>query len=502
MISNKLKIVYNTTSSFILQLLTIVSGFVLPNFYLRYYGAENYGLVVSITQYLSLISLCDLGVGAVIQAAIYKPYYDNDTKRLSSIYVTSQQFFKKIAYLLIAYIFILIFIFPQISDSKIDWSYSSILIIVLSIKLFLQYYFGLTNRLFLQSAQYIYIINISSSISLIVNLIVSIILIIQNIELPIVLFVSSIIFIIQPLSFSFFIKKKFNIDKNVPVDNESIPQKWNGMAQHFATIILENSPTIILTILCDLTSVAIYALYHMVTNGIKLAFISIFQSFLPFIGRLVVNNDKDKLKNFFNAFCWFIISFSILIFTITSVTIIPFLKVYTIKMADSNIYINYNLGLLMSAASCLYIIRLPFNYLIHAFGHFKQTQNSAVIEVIINLIITVVAIELWGIAGTAIGMSVALGYRICFFVNYSRKLIEFRYLFLLKILIVNSISSLIIYCITKYVTFDTITYLEWIGKAFLISAYSIVISLSCNYIVFRSQIKLVVSRLLKNKNGA
>lgn len=497
MISNKLKIVYNTTSSFILQLLTIVSGFILPNFYLRYYGAENYGLVVSITQYLSLISLCDLGVGAVIQAAIYKPYYDNDTNRLSSIYVASQQFFKRIAYLLIIYIVLLVFIFPQLSDTKVDWLYSSILIIVLSIKLFLQYYFGITNRLFLQSAQYIYIINIASSISLIVNLVISIVLINKNIELAVVLFISSMIFVIQPLSFSYFIKKKFKIDHKVPVENNAIPQKWNGMAQHFATIILENSPTIILTILCPLTSVAIYALYHMVTNGIKMAFISIFQSFLPFLGGLVVNNDKYKLQNFFNSFCWFIISFCILIFTITAITIIPFLRVYTLKMADSSIYINYSLGLLMSVASCLYIIRLPFNYLIQAFGHFKQTQNSAVIEVIINLIITVIAIKLWGIVGTAIGMSVALGYRICFFVNYTRMLIEFRYLFLLKILLVNLISSLIIYCISKSITFDSISYLEWIGKAFMISAYSIVISLSCNYIVFRPQIKLVVSRLLK-----
>lgn len=497
MISNKLKIVYNTSSSFILQLLTIVTGFVLPNFYLRYYGAENYGLVVSITQYLSLISLCDLGVGAVIQAAIYKPYHDNDNKKLSSIYVTSQQFFKRIAYLLIVYIIILIFIFPQISDSKIDWSYSSVLIIVLSIKLFLQYYFGITNRLFLQSAQYIYIINISSSISLIVNLVVSIILIIQDLELSIVLFVSSIIFIIQPLSFSFFIKKKFNIDKNVPADNKSIPQKWNGMAQHFATIILENSPTIILTILCPLTSVAIYALYHMVTNGIKLAFTSIFQSFLPFLGGLVVNNDKNKLHNFFNAFCWFIISFSILIFTITAITIVPFLKVYTLKLADSSIYLNYSLGILMSVAACLYIIRLPFNYLIQAFGHFKQTQNSAVIEVLINLIITIVAIELWGIVGTAIGMSVALCYRIWYFVNYAKKLVNFKFLFLSKILIVNIISTFIIYGISYCITFESISYIEWICKTSIVSAYSILISLICNYFVFKNQIKIVVSRLIK-----
>ncbi len=496
MLSNKERILYNTTSSVILQILTVIGGFILPNLYLRYYGAENYGLVVSLTQYLSLISLCDLGVSAVVQAAIYKPYYNSNREELSRIYVASQHFFKNIAYLLVLYIIVLIFIFPHISDTKVDWRYSSSLIVVISIKLFLQYYFGITNKIFLNSAQFIYTTNIVSVVSLIVNLVVSIILIKLNIDLLTVMFASTIIFVIQPVAFNYYVKKKFNIDKHANYDNKVIPQKWNGIAQHSATIVLENSPTIILTMLCPLTSVAIYALYHMVTNGLKLAFISIFQSFLPFIGSLVVNNDKNRLLRFFNAFSWLIISTSILIFTITSITIVPFLRVYTSKMANSAMYINNSFGALMSIASCLYLIRLPFNYLIQAFGHFKQTQFSAIIEVIINIIITVASIKIWGIVGTAIGMCIALSYRIWYFVMYSRKLIEFKVLFFLKVVTVNVISSYFIYTVCEFVTVDSITYIQWIYKALIITTISVIISILCNMPFFYKQMKLVLKGLL------
>lgn len=497
MLSNKDRILYNTSSSLILQILTVVSGFILPNLYLRFYGAENYGLVVSLTQYLSLISLCDLGVSAVVQSAIYKPYYNNNRDALSSIYVASQHFFKNIAYVLILYVIVLMLIFPHITDSKVDVLYSSTMIIVLSVKLFLQYYFGITNKIFLNSAQFIYITNTVSSVSLIVNLVISIILIQLKTDLLTVLLMSSIVFVVQPVAFNYYVNKKFDIKKRSVYDHNVIPQKWNGMAQHFATIVLENSPTIILTILCPLTSVAIYALYHMVTNGLKMAFISVFQSFLPFLGSVVVNNDKLRLLGFFNAFSWLLISSGMLVFTVTAITIIPFLQIYTSQMDDSAMYINNLFGVLMSIASCLYLIRLPFNYLIQAFGHFKQTQLSAVIEVIINVIITVVCIKIWGIIGTAIGMCIALAYRICYFVFYSKKLTDYKISFFLRIIIVNVFSSIIIYSISRLVTYNTTTYIQWSCAALILTTFSIIISILCNLPFFYKQIKLVFGGFLR-----
>ena len=69
----KKKLIYNTISSLIFQVTTIVCGFILPRLILNAFGSNVNGLVNSITQFLGIISFLELGVGAVVQSALYKP---------------------------------------------------------------------------------------------------------------------------------------------------------------------------------------------------------------------------------------------------------------------------------------------------------------------------------------------------------------------------------------------------------------------------------------------
>ena len=62
------KLAYNTTTSLLLQLISIVSGFIVPRLILGTYGSNVNGLVNSVTQFLGVITLLDLGVGAVVQS--------------------------------------------------------------------------------------------------------------------------------------------------------------------------------------------------------------------------------------------------------------------------------------------------------------------------------------------------------------------------------------------------------------------------------------------------
>ena len=58
-------------SSLTFQVLTILCGFVLPRMILGSFGSEVNGLVNSITQFLTIISFLEVGVGAVVQSALY-----------------------------------------------------------------------------------------------------------------------------------------------------------------------------------------------------------------------------------------------------------------------------------------------------------------------------------------------------------------------------------------------------------------------------------------------
>lgn len=69
----KKKLILNSVTSLLTQLMTIICGLIIPRLIISAYGSQVNGLVSSITQFLSVISLLDLGVGAVVQTALYRP---------------------------------------------------------------------------------------------------------------------------------------------------------------------------------------------------------------------------------------------------------------------------------------------------------------------------------------------------------------------------------------------------------------------------------------------
>ena len=92
---NEMRKIYlrrNTFMSIVFEILTIICGFILPRYILLYFGSDTNGLVSSISQFLGFISLCELGMGAVVPASLYKPLAENNQNKISSIVVSAQRF--------------------------------------------------------------------------------------------------------------------------------------------------------------------------------------------------------------------------------------------------------------------------------------------------------------------------------------------------------------------------------------------------------------------------
>ena len=102
----------NMLSGLVLQIFTIISGFILPKIVLSFFGSEVNGLVSSLNQFLSYIALVEGGVTSVIIANLYKPLVEKDRKKLSSIMVTANKFYRKIGFIFIVYTLILASLYP------------------------------------------------------------------------------------------------------------------------------------------------------------------------------------------------------------------------------------------------------------------------------------------------------------------------------------------------------------------------------------------------------
>ena len=156
-LSRRKKLLLNTGAGFLKQIITILCGFVLPRYLLVYYGSSVNGLITSITSYLSFISLMDMGVGAVVQANLYKPLAQKDKGQISRLVKSSERFFRRLAYIFIAYIAVLCFVFPSMVEGDFGVWYTVSLVIIISVSTLAQYLFGMTYQLLLSADQKSYI---------------------------------------------------------------------------------------------------------------------------------------------------------------------------------------------------------------------------------------------------------------------------------------------------------------------------------------------------------
>ena len=486
--SRKKRLTLNTTMSLLLQLTTLVCGFVVPRLILGSFGSEVNGLVNSIGQFLGVVSLLDLGVGSVVQSSLYKPLANKDSELISKIYVSANKFFRKLAMILLAYVLLLTVFYPIIINKKYDYVYTATLIGAISISLFAQYYFGVVNSLVVSADQKGYLQNGAQIVTLIFNTIVCSILIYLGCSIQIVKLTTSLIYLLRPLYLMFYVKKNYSIDRHVSYSEEPIKQKWNGMAQHFAAYLILSTDSVILTLFSTLSDVSVYSVYHLVIGGINNLFYSITNGFQSLLGEMIAKSEKESLNRFFSWMEWWFHSGITLIFGCTSVLILSFVQVYT-KGIDDATYYQPAFAFLISIAYAAHCMRLPYHILIKAAGHYKQTQSSYIVSSILNLVISVVTVKSFGLIGVAIGTLVAMLYQTIWMAWYdSKNIISWPFKSFSKQLFVDALIFVLGVIATFNIPLRSITYSGWVLQAAVVFIVWLVIAIAINYIFYKDKI--------------
>ena len=492
--STKLKI--NILTSLVAQLVVTISGFILPNYFIRYYGSEVNGLVSSITQFLAIISLCDCGVGAVVQATLYKPIAENNRFQISRIYKSSVNFFFKVAVILVVYMIVLMIVFPFIIDNSFSSIYTGVLIFSITISMFAQNYFAMTEKLLLSAAQLSFIQRIVSIITTILNIIVSVFLMNKGASIQVVKLASSSVFLIQPIAFKLAVRYRFDIDRKITLYDEPIAQKWNGLAQHIATVVMENTPSLLLTVFSTLSNVSIFAVYHLVTNGLKLLFTTVANNMTSLLGDMYAKNETRLLNTVFSEFEWGIHMLVTFIFSVAGFLIVPFVKVYTLGITDAD-YLVPGFGYLLCFATSIYVIRLPYSQIIQAVGHFKQTQRSSIIEAILNLVVSSIFVIKIGLLGVALGMAVAMVYRTVYLVWYLSKHVLYRDRAIFwKQIAIDIFYALMVFFSTSWIEFETVSYFGWFVLAVKVSSIALAEAVAVSLIFSREKFFRLLKRFV------
>lgn len=496
------RLLYNTVSSLIFQLTTIICGFILPRLILNAFGSEVNGLINSIAQFLGVISFLELGVGAVVQSALYKPLAEKNQEHISKIISSANKFFTRLGQILLIYVIVLVIVYPQFAGKNFDFSYKATLIVAISISSFAQYFFGIVNRLLLTADQRGYIQYNAQTLAVVCNTVACFILIRVGCSIQIVKLTTSFIYLLQPFLIYLYVQHNYSIDRKIKYTKEPIPQKWNGIAQHVAAVILDGTDTIVLTLFATLADVSIYSVYLLVVKGVKQLFMSMTNGITSLIGELWAKQEIKELNKTFSWTEWVIHTGTTFVFGLTAILIVPFVRVYTLDIHDAN-YIQPLFAALIVAANAGHCLRLPYNIIILAAGHYKQTQNNYIIAAILNIVVSVVTVKVWGLIGVAIGTLVAMGYQTVWMAVYdSKNLTKWPLRNFAKQIFVDGLTVVIGYFATKMIAMPEATYVEWVFLAVKTAIIWVVIVGVLNMVFYRDKMQRMIHKICaKVKRG-
>lgn len=493
------KLAWNTIASLVFQVTSLICGFVLPQLILHSFGSEVNGLVNSIAQFLSVIALLELGVGAVIQSSLYEPLAKKDDILVSRIIASGSNFFKRIAQILSVYVVVMIVAYPRITNKRFGHIYTAALIVAMCINSFAQYYFGIIDRLLLSADQKGYIHYVAQSVTLIVNTISCVALILQGVSIHIIKLVTSIIFLLCPLVIRLYVNRNYKLNRRIKYDEEPIKQKWNGIAQHVAAFILGGTDNIVLTVFSTFINVSIYSVYNLIIYGVKNLFLSLINGIQPLMGEMLAGQELKALTKLFSMTEWLIHTGVTFIFGCTAMLIVPFVSVYTNGVTDANYEVPV-FAAVLTTANAVYCLRLPYNILILAGGHYKQTQNNYIIAAVLNIVISIMLVIKWGLIGVAVGTLIAMSYQTIWMAYYdSKNLIGYPIGNFIKQLLVDLLSVCCGVALTRGFVMNMVSYMSWIVLSVKTAAVWSIVILIMNTIFYRNNMLEIIRYKMNDK---
>lgn len=455
---NGKKIKYNLIVGFASQFITIALGIVLPRLVLTSYGSEVNGLINSVTQIYSYVGLLEAGIGTATIQALYKTIGNQDRDKTNAILAATNRYYKKTGCLYALAVVIFSAVYPLIVKSDLPTSTVILVIIFNGAGSVVGFFVQQKYLLLLQAEGKDYINSMLTMLTGVGKNVAKIVLMAMGMDVVWVQMVAMVISLIQMVCITAYINKNYKwINLKVEPDYAAISQSKNVLVHQFSTLVFNNTDTIILTVFCGLKVVSVYSLYTLLFGMISNTLSVVVTSIVFAIGQ-AYHSDKQRFQRLYDAYELGYMTLVFALYSVANFFILPFIKCYTAGVTDIE-YIDSRLPLLFICTYLLSCGRSAPGQAINIAGHFKDTQSRSIFESVLNLTISLVAVQFLGIYGVLIGTIAALVYRANDMILYaSHRILNRKARITYKRWIVNTVVFIGILFLNRYITVDLSSY--------------------------------------------
>lgn len=386
------------------QIIILILGLIKVKLFLRFLGDEQLGLYQLYGQIVAYLVLLEGGVGSAMLFRLYKPIAEKDNEKTSQIFNAGKVIFNIVGLIiLLCGIGVSFFVNSFIKDSSFSYTYIQITFILYLISQVL-YYFTVSERVVFEAEQKKYIPNLIFQLTTLLKSIIEIIIILTGKGLIEILISLSICSVIANFIIIFIYRKQHkHINRKTKKDFSMIKDVKDLFINTLGNLITNNIDIIIISKFIGLGEVAIYSTYNYFVEAIKQFIEKITGSTMAGIGNLMLE-DKKRAYDVFEEF-------NNLVFYIATIICVPF---YIIINAFINIWYEGNIltkeiyAILFTLILLYQIVRVPLKVYTLSAGKFKQVKNFVLLEIAINLTLSLILVNFIGISGVLLATIISL----------------------------------------------------------------------------------------------
>lgn len=495
------------TSYALLQIINLLVGLFLPRLYLAVYGSEINGVISTVNSFTSYFTYLEAGLGLTLIHSLFKPLAENNTRELNGILSYSKKRYRNISliYFVLVVAFSLIFPLTKATQDigKLEFS---LLVFVIGIYGSLDFFTMSKYRVLLTADRKEYVISNAMMLAQAFRFIFSWILLQFQMSVVLIKLVPIFTLLIRSLILKIYIQKHYkNVDYNAKeqINVSETKSHWDALLLQISISTSMALPTILISQVIDYKEANVYAVYSLVISAMISITSSLSSGVAPMFGKSIA--EGKNIQNTYQVFDFAVACIIAIIFSITAVMLLPFVRLYTSVVDDIN-YIHPVYAILMSIWGALYAYRIPVTAVVNAAGIYRENRIHNIVNLLIQVILGALATVFFGIPGLIIVMILSSLHRNIALTKENNKTVLHGSL---KKCLIHQILIILVILSSFAASYSWISQIEftvykWVGIAILVAILELIVCLCLftitNYRTANSLFSTLKTKLLRKQN--
>lgn len=389
---------YNFIVSLITSVILPLVGFVKISLFVQLYGSDINGLQLTIAQIIMFLNVCEVAYSLAFRQLLFKPLASDDHDAVLKIYYGAKRIFNITGVLVLIIGCLLALVFPFFAQSPLDYVQTVLTFIILCVPYGLSYFMMGPNFVIIAD-QREYKINIWIQTFAILRMVLMIAVILAKMSFFWIIIIEGANILLSNYVARKIALKAYPWLLNKPEDcsdQSFVKNAKYTIIQRLSILATSNTDNIVITMFMGYNMTSVFGVYSYLTDSVSKIINSAITSPINSFGNLF-NDDRADAYNVFTEF----FNFAVYIASIISICIFVVMNEFLVYwMKDPEQYSVTILVAFLFAINIFYLtMREPIIISRDANGLFKDAKNNAYIMALSKVGLSLVFVQLWGIAG-------------------------------------------------------------------------------------------------------